>query len=86
MLWSWSKQPFGWSYNAATVLPNTGAALFAGGDFQNGTTTDFAVVIEANSVVVRQHRHYFGGTLFTLSLALRHPKRAVQHGLLPIGC
>ena len=55
MAWTWYQQPFGWSYNAGTRLPNTGTALFAGGDFQNGTTTDYTVAIEAASVVVPPH-------------------------------
>jgi hypothetical protein len=55
MEWSWVQAPYGWSYNAGTALPGSNAAIFAGGDFQNGTTTNFTTIVQASAVVTPPH-------------------------------
>ena len=59
MEWSWSKANYGWSYNAGVGLPGTSAAIFGGGDFQNGTTTNFTQVVDAASVSTPPHHPTF---------------------------
>jgi hypothetical protein len=55
MEWSWVQASFGWSYNAGTALPGSDAAIFGGGDFQNGTTTNFTTIVHASDVVTPPH-------------------------------
>lgn len=53
--WSWIAAPYGWSYNAGVGLPGTSAAIFGGGDFQNGTTTNFTDLVNSFDVVTPPH-------------------------------
>ena len=54
-IWSWTKQKFGSSYNSGAGLGGTKLTLFAGGDYQNGTTTDTVYAIATKDVVTPPH-------------------------------
>lgn len=86
MSWSWVQAPYGWSYNSGTSLPGSDAAIFAGGDFQNGTTTNFTTIIKASEVVTPTHP-------LTYFPDMKAPPRLIVVSLLedkrlawPVGC